>query len=289
MAEFTARSLAEIEAAMLADKASRAPLDGITTTSDASVFRQLIRCIATAVNLHENAFTSLVNEVEALAARLQVGTPRWYAAESLLFQWGDTLIFDQGQVTYAVIDPEKQIVKLAAADTENGFLVLKVAALTPEGTARALTASELGGFIAYWSKKKFACTPLDFISQQGDIARIAYRIGVDVTVINPSDGTLLADPLRRPVEDAIVTFLRTYQGRRFNSVFRIAELTDVIQKVDGVINPIPVSVQIKPFNGTFTDVIADVNDEYLSRSGFIVPDTAPDFTLQELLTYYNAS
>lgn len=290
MIDFTARTLQQIEEAMLADKEGRSALAAINTTSDASAFLNLIRAFATATNLHESAFEGFADEVEARALELQPGIPRWYASESLVFQFGDALELINGNLTYSVIDTEKQIVKLAAADKENGFLVLKIAALNADNTARPLTATELTAFTTYWDQKKFACTPLAFISQSGDIARIQYRVGVDATVIDPDTGQLLTDTSIYPVENAINTFLRTFQSFRFNGVFRVTQLTDVIQAIPGVINPIAQTVSIRPADGSnFTNVISDPNDEYLSRAGYIVHDTTTGQELRNLLTYYNAN
>lgn len=288
MANFEPRTLAEVEAAMLADKATRPALAGITTTSGASVFLNLVRSFAAAVNLHENAFKGFSNEMEARAAELQIGTPQWYAAESLIFQLGDALTIVGGQVTYDVIDESKQIIKLAATDKENGVLLIKVAKLDELGEATPLSTPELDAFKTYWAQKKFACAPLGFISQEGDIARITYRIGVDATVIDPATGTLLSDGVTKPVEVAIEEFLQTFQGERFNSVMRISELTDIMQEVFGVINPVPLSVEVRPVDGSFSEIIDTDNDEYIARSGFIVLDETAGFTLSDTLTYYSA-
>jgi hypothetical protein len=288
MGTFTARTAAAIATAMQADKDSRSALDTITSTSAAGVWENLKLSFATAANLHENAFVAFADEVEARALEIPVGIARWYAAESLLFQYGDALEYIDGNIVYPVIDEDKQIIKLAAADKENGFLVLKVAALNPDGTARPLTALELTSFMAYWHNKEFACVPLSFISQPADIARITYRIGIDATVLDPATGQSLSDPTIYPVEEAIVSYLLRYQGDRFNGTFRIADLTDVIQAVTGVRNPIAEDIQIKEITGPFLDVIADVNDEYKSRAGYIIADTTAGFTLRDLITYYNA-
>lgn len=288
MPDFEPRTVQEIQEAMLADKATKSALDVITTTSNASVFLNLVNVFAASVNLHENAFLAFANEVETRASQLQVGTPQWYAFESLLFQLGDPLVFQNGFVTYEVIDEEKQIIKLAAADKENGFLVIKVAKLNASGQATPLSAGELTAFQEYWDQKKFACTPIIFISQDGDIARITYRIGVDATVIDPNTGQLLTDTSVRPVEDAINAFLQSFQSERFNSLLRIADLTDAIQAVPGVINPVPVDVQARPINGTFISLNDNPNEEYLARAGFIVHDETTGFTLLDLLTYYIA-
>ena len=288
MITFTPRTIEQIVEAINADKESRSALDPIDSTSDAGVYANMVQSQAATINLHESAFSGFAAEIEQRAREIPVGIPRWYAAESLLFQFGDALEYINGNVQYATVNTDNQIVKLAAADKENGFLLLKVAALNADGTARPLTNPELTAFRAYWGDKKFACVPISFISQAADIARLTYRIGVDATVIDPDTGQLLSDPTIYPVETAIISYLRSYQSTRFNSIFRVAELTDQIQQVAGVENAIAEDVQIKPNDGTFVDVIATPNDEYLARAGYIVHDNEQNFQLRDLLTYYNA-
>lgn len=288
MSLFTARSVSEIEAAIQAAKEGKSALDGIDNTSAASVWLALRNAIATVTNLHEQSFVGFADEIEARAKEIQPGIPRWYAAESLVFQYGDSLEYINGNLTYSVIDPAKQIVKLAASDKENGYLVLKVAKRNSLGVAAPLNAMELTAFTSYWSSKKFACTPLAIVSASADIARLTYRIGVDPTLIDPSTGQSLIDNTQYPVENAITAYLETFQSTRFNGVVRVAEITDVIQAVGGVVNPIAESVQMRANDGSFQDILATNNDEYLTRSGYIVPDTTAGFTLRDTLSYYNA-
>lgn len=288
MIDYKARTTTEIENAIKADKESNSALNEITTTSSASVYVNLIRVWAASLGLHESAFEQFALEVEERALEIQPGIARWYAAESLVFQFGDSLEYVDGNLIYPVIDESKRIVQLSASDKENGFLVLKVAALNGDGSARPLTNSEITAFRAYWREKKFACTPLSIISEPADIARITYRIGVDATVIDPETGQLLTNTAIYPVEDAINTFLQSYQADNFNGVFRIKDLTDVIQGVAGVINPVPEDIQIQAQGGAFSDVLANQNEEYLSRAGYIVSDQSVGFTLRDLISYYDA-
>ena len=227
----TPRTIDEIEEAMLLEKESRSSLDGLNSTSLVSVWRNLIYSFAVASYLNEISMEEFQNQVEVRALEIPTGTARWYASESLEFQNGDSLEFIDGSVVYSEEDDDKKIVELASADTENGYLVIKVAKYDESGNATPLTDTEMVSFKEYWSQKKFACTPLAFISQESDKAAIEYRIGVDATVINPDGGESLSDPGTYPVQDAINTFLETFQAENFSSVFRIMKLTDAIQSV----------------------------------------------------------
>jgi len=280
------RTIKEIEDAMLLDKESRSPLDGLDSTSQVAIWRNLIFSFAVASNLNEISMAEFQNEVEVRALEIPTGTARWYAAESLEFQNGDTLEFIDGNVVYAVEDDELKIVVLASADKENGFLVIKVAKHDVAGNAIALTPTEMTSFKEYWSQKKFACTPLAFVSQESDKAIIDYRIGVNATVIDPSNGESLLNPGTFPVQDAINTFLETFQAENFSSIFKTIKLTDAIQSVSGVLNAVAEDIQMKPFDGVYTAVLDNANEEYSAQAGYITVSTTGGETLNDTLTYY---
>lgn len=280
------RTIKEIEDAMIADKQSRTVLDVLDSTSNVSIWRNLIYSFAVASYQNEISMEGFQNEVEQRALEIPTGTPRWYAAESLNFQNGDSLEFINGNVVYPVINEDNRIISLAAADKENGFLVIKVAKLDVAGNAIPLSASELTAFKEYWSQKKFACTPLAFISQESDKAKITYRIGVNATVIDPSNGESLLNPGTFPVQDAINNFLSTFQAENFSSIFRVMKLTDAIQAVQGVENAVAESVECKPYNGVYVEVLDQQNEEYNARAGYIRVSTTIGETLNDTLTYY---
>lgn len=283
---FEKRTIKEIEDAMILDKESRPILDVLDSTSQVAIWRNLIFSFAVSTQLNEEAMEAFQIDVEARALEIPTGTDRWYAFESLVFQNGDALEFIDGFVTYPVIDEDKQIIELAAADKENGFLVIKVAKLDVAGNAIPLTTVEFTSFKEYWEQKEFACTPLAFVSQPADLAIIDYRIGVNATVINPATGESILTPGIFPVEDAINKFLATFQAENFSSIFRVMKLTDAIQSVTGVINTVANSVQIKPFDGAFTEVVGLLNEEHLTQAGYVAVD--PGNSLSTTLTYYSA-
>ena len=280
------RSIKEIEDAMLEDKASRSELNGLNSTSLVAVWRNLIYSFAVASSLNEISMEEFQKQVEVRALEIPTGTERWYAAESLEFQNGDSLEFIDGNVVYAVEDDDLKIITLASADKENGFLVIKVAKLDVAGNAIPITPTEMISFKEYWSQKKFACTPLAFVSQESDKAIVDYRIGVNATVINPADGESILNPGTFPIQDAINVFLETFQAENFSSIFRVMGLTDAIQSVSGVENAVAESVQMKAFDGIYTEVLDNPNEEYSAQAGYITVSTAGGETLDDTLTYY---
>ena len=278
------RTIKEIEDAMIADKESRPELNGLTSTSQVSVWRNLIYSFAVASHLNEVSMQEFQEQVEIRAQEIPTGTSKWYASESLNFQIGDSLEFIEGNVVYSEINEDNRIIALASADKENGFLVIKVAKLDAGGNAIPISDTEMTAFKQYWSQKKFACTPLAFVSQESDKAVIEYRIGVNATIINPENGESLSETGVFPVEDAINSFLKTFQSENFSSVFKVMKLTDAIQNVFGVENAVAESVQMKPFDGVFTEVLDQENEEYLTQAGYVVVDAGNP--LSGTLEYY---
>ena len=278
------RTIKQIEDAMISDKESRSELDGLNSTSQVSIWRNLIYSFAVASNLNEISMEEFQKQVEVRSQEIPTGTAKWYASESLNLQLGDSLEFIEGNVVYSEIDEEKRFIILASADKENGFLVIKVAKYDTGNNAIPITTVEMTALKEYWSQKKFACTPLAFISQESDKASINYRIGVNATVIDPGTGESLSEAGVFPVEDAINEFLKTFQSENFSSIFKVMKLTDAIQGVFGVENAVAESVQMKPFDGVFTEVLDQTNEEYSARAGYIVVDLATP--LSGTLTYY---
>ena len=282
---FEARTIEEIETAMLADKAARTELNPLTSASKAAIWRNIIFLYATATHSEELIMERFQADIEDRADEIISGTLKWYAFESKVFQFGDSLSFIDGNVTYAVIDDTKFIIDLAASDVISGVVVIKVAKLDSFGVAEPLTAPEKSAFEDYWQEKRFAGTALSVVSQDGDLTKVTYRVGVDATVLNPANGESLTQTAVFPVEDAIVAFLQGFQAENFNSKLLIGKLTDAIQAVSGVLNAIPLSVEAKPTGGTFTEIVGTLNEEYTAAAGWMQID--PAFPLSGTLTYYD--
>lgn len=284
MAIIVPRTVKQVEDAMILDKESRPELAGLNSTSQVSIWRNLIYSFAVASNLNEISMEAFQKQVEVRAGEIPTGTAKWYASESLVFQIGDTLEFIDGNVVYPIVDEDNRIITLSSADKENGFLVIKVAKLDAGGNAIAIDSTEMTAFKEYWSQKKFACTPLAFVSQEADKAKIIYRIGVNATVIDPANGESLLESGVFPVEDAINAFLKSFQSENFSSVFKAMKLTDAIQSVLGVENAVAESIEIKPFDGVFTEVLDEVNEEHLTQAGYVEIDAGTP--LNTTLIYY---
>jgi hypothetical protein len=284
-----ARTINEILDEMLLEKQTMATLNGLqpnidntqtlladlTSASKVAVWRLMFFVMAVGIWMHEKRFDDHVVWINARALELIVGTPQWYFKKALEFQYGDALVLVNGQYQYAAVNEVAKIVKLVSVNEIGGQLFLKVAKLDVAGEPEPLTTLELDGFIAYMQKIKFAGVIITCVSRVPDLLRIQYRVYVDPLLIN-ANGELISNTAIKPIEVAINNYCK---GLPFNGVFSITELTDQIQNVAGVINPVyeNASAQygVNPF--------VSLGDYYNPNAGYLRVD--PAFPLLTSITY----
>jgi hypothetical protein len=275
------RTVTEIYEEMITAKEAESGLTGLTSTSQTAIWRLIFYICAVSIKVMEDLYDVHEANVEARRLEIPVGVLKWYASESLVYQHGDTLIFADGRLDYATEDTDAQVIDLAAAVISNGILLIKAAKVTA-GVAGPLNPSELSGFTAYWTEKRFAGTSITIISTLPDLLKAYYTIEYNPQLL-ATDGSLLSDPATFPVENAVDTFLQTFQSDNFNGDMRVMDLTDAIQAATGVVNVVATDVQGKPDGGAYIDILADATETYSSYAGYMKID--PAFPLSTTLTY----
>lgn len=292
-----ARTIAQIKQAMIAQKNLEAGLSGLTSTSSTAIWNLIFYICAVGIKVIEDLYDALVSDVEERKLEIPVGVLKWYASESLVFQYGDQLVYrnnyidENGDtvtlkgktVVYPIIDLDKRVVDLAAADESSGLITIKVAKVT-SGVAAPLSASELTAFEDYWKSKRFAGTPITFVSANPDFMKAYYTLTYDPELLD-NTGTLLSDGVTKPAEDAINTFLQTFQAsnEQFNSSIQVVDLTNVIREATGILNAVATAIEAKPDGGVYTDVLATANQTYNAVAGYMLID--PAFPLSATITY----
>jgi len=279
-----ARTIAEIKAEMVAAKEADSNLDGLTSTSATAVWNLIFFIFAASIAFFEGLFDTFKTDIEGRAKEIPTGTLPWYAATSLLFQYGYDLELIEGNVEYSATDTDAQIVKLAAASENNGLITIKVAKVDGSGKAGPLDALEKTAFEAYWLNRRFAGSAVTIISQDPDLLKAYYTIKVSASVLDPATGESLLSPGTFPVEDAISSFLQSFQeGGNFDGSMQVMKLTDAIQEVPGVLNAVVTAVEARPDGGSFADVLATSDQTYNSVAGYMAVDGT--FPLSSTLTY----
>lgn len=244
------RSIAQIYAEIVAEKDNNVTLNGLlpagdtqddllsdlSTGSKVAIWRLWAYIMAVAIYVHEALFEQFRAEVEELAAQAPAGTPAWYQAQAFKFQFGDPLVYQSnGQYNYAIIDPTKQVVKrCAVVERPDGTVLIKAAKLDSSGEPTPLSAAELTALEAYFEQIKFAGTRLSVTSFPADDLKVYYDI-----YYNP-----LYDlaALRAAVEEAIQSYISSLP---FNAEFSNTALTDAIQAVEAVNDPILISTEAR--------------------------------------------
>lgn len=279
-----ARTIAEIYDEIITEKQNQAALNGLqpaiddsqtllddlTTTSKVAIWRLWAFITAVAINVHENIFDLHKAEINARALEIPTGTPIWYYEQSLLFQYGDTLTWNGTQYVYSVITPANRVVKLVAV-VDIGFQVrIKAAKLDGNGDPIPLSAAELSAFEGYILKIKFAGTATSVTSAVADDLKVDYFLKYDPLILAPN-GSRLDDPSVFPVEDAVKDYAA---GLPFNGVLSLAEMTDAVQAVEGVLD-VTLNVAQAKFGAL---PYTQINKQYTPDAGYLALDPASTFT-----------
>lgn len=266
-----ARTIADIQAAIITAKNSEAALNSLTSTSATAIWRLWTWIVAAAIHLHETLWDAYRDEVDAIVAAAIPGTARWYVGQCYAYQHGDELVYIDERFVYEIIDTSKQIVKRASVSESQGIVFLKVAKLVG-GAPVKLTAGEYDAFVAYIAQIKFAGTQATVISSDADQLRFAVTIYYDATLLN-SDGKLITDTSVEPVRDAVEAYLAniTWDGKLY-----LSALVDAMQAATGVIDVVLTTAEGKAATEASFSAI---NRVYAPAAGY--------YTIDDLTITYN--
>jgi hypothetical protein len=275
-----ARSVQEILTDLLAIKTADTTLDVLTNPSNVSLWYNLIGAFAVETNIFEELMDALMIDINARALEIPVGTLKWYQAETLKYQYGDSLTVTNGIPVYDVIDETKQIVDVSAAIEQSGAVIIKAAKLNISGFPEPLSVAELSGLQGYWTQKRFTGAFLTVISQDGDLMKVYATIEVDGSKIS-STGQSQSETGVYPVENAILEYFRLLG---FNGRFTVSNLMAAIIAVDGVGAVVINEIYAKEDGaGTYTNVMRNELQEYSPVSGYIVEDDTD--VMRDTITY----
>lgn len=287
------RTISEIYNAAIAEKESNPALStlnpaagenannllaDLSSQSKVAIWRLLIWICSASIWILENLFDLHVIEMTELGAQLITGTPRWYYAKCFEYQHGDVLQYNvtTHRFEYLTSNPSSQIIKRAAVVDLSGLVKIKVAKLA-SGLPVPLSSPEKTSFEYYINLIKFAGTNVEVISLSADLLHIELTVVIDALVLLPT-GESIATAGTFPVEDAINNYI---QQLPFNGILSLTALTDAIQRVSGVINPVVTLAAARPVSGGYTSI--DPVTGYNASAGHLIVD--PLFPLSSSITY----
>lgn len=223
-----ARTVTEIYNELLIEHASRVELESLNSESTSAIYRLWLMIVAITVHAHEKLFDAHKAEVTALIEAQRVHTKKWYITTAKAFQYGDSLLPDSD--TYAVINPDNQIVDEAAVVEVGSVLRIKVAKNTA-GALGPLSADERSALALYMDRVKDAGVHLSITTQAGDNLKLTVEISYDALVIN-SDGERIDGGSTTPVLDAVKAYLLSLP---FNGLLVLNRLIRAVEEVEGVV------------------------------------------------------
>ena len=253
-----ARTIQEIQTAILAEKAKHSVLNSLNSPSATAIWQLWVYVTAVCVYEFEKLLDLYKAEIEQKNRNAIVGRASWYAAKALEFQYGDSLVVVDGVVRYATLDPSKQIVKRAACKG-GANSILKVATLNGSGGVMPLDNSQLAAFTDYVSNFMFAGTNLVILSQATDLLRLTLEVYYDPL--------LAVDTVKANCIVAIENYLANLD---FNGILKVSALEDAIQAVAGVKDVFIQTIEAKENAGVYAPVVR----AYQTVAGYIQIDTA---------------
>ena len=247
-----------------ADTAMNLAID-VTSKSKVAVWRLWLWIFAVGSWLVETLFDRHSAHILEVIDQRRPHTVRWYAGESKKFQYGHSMVWSDNKFIYATDDPDKRVVKYAAASERGGRVILKVAK-DAGGAKTPLTSQEKTAFELFWSKWKDAGVTLEIVSLPADQLKINIAIVRDRLVLDASNN-LLRDPSINPIQQAIDDFGSSLE---FDSILRLSKLVDYIQAAEGVIDVKLNGAWHKPSGGVYNTVNMYVE----STAGYFTIDMA---------------
>lgn len=223
--------------------------------SDASVEGKIIDIVGTFADTEKLERDNTLEVINTALASQKVTTVEYYRRKAVAFQNNDVLVYDpvnQGGY-YAVVDPEKQIIKQAYIVGAYPRYSLLVNAIAPDGHLRILTANELASFRTYFAA--FQPIGLNLNIASLEVAKISDP-GLTIYIRPGADAASAAAQIQANLT-AHESVLRD------SNTVSLTEIEDVIQKCPdvravGFDNPVATettlsgaTVQVGPENGIF--------------------------------------
>lgn len=291
-----ARTIATIEAQILAEKNAQAALNGLNSPSQTAIYVSWIFIQAVTINLFEQILDIYKSFVEDVASKSFTGSPKWIQDKVLKFQYDAT----NPQVTqlidfvpsYPIINPNLRIITRCSVKTNalNQVLV-KVAKQEPPV---ALNNTELASLTGY-------------LSQGGNGTLSGYGTGIGFAGISTtvqsfdSDKIFLnaeifydgqyATVIQTLVINAINTYLATLP---FDGSVKIISLIDAIQGAGGgnvvtdiVITDLAMRADATPFASKTYLILnkTEIISVYPTYAGYIIGETTSGQTFTDTLIF----
>lgn len=241
-----ARTIEQIQGAMITQIAADPNLAALNSTSKVSIYRLFTFVVAFAIWALESLFDTHKKEVEDIIEAKFPHRPSWYRTKALEFQYGYDLIADSDKYDNTLLTDEQiensRIIKYSAVTKNAGRLLIKIAKETGS-VLSPLSAGEKEAFGAYVDEITDCGVVYTVINNQPDQLLLTLQIFCDPLVLNASGMSILNG--NYPVQEAILQYMKELP---FNGELVLFDLERKIKEVDGVRIPNIVNAQSRVYD-----------------------------------------
>jgi len=240
-------------------------LISLQTTSKVSIWKLWAYIFAVVSNFLEQSWDNFKLILEGIKDTTAVYTAKWWTEKAKEWQYGYQLeSLSDNSLGYSATDLAAQLIEHAAVTDIPGKVSLKVRRKDTD----ILSVLELASFESYIAKLKPIGDRVIITNYQADDIKLYYTIYYD---------PFYASTIVSAVNSVINDYLKNIG---FNSELNVTDLTDALQAVSGVIDPVFVSAEGKHQGSSYQSF----TNYYTAVAGYCKIDAT--FPLGTLLTDY---
>lgn len=269
-----ARSIQEIQNAIIADKNARDELNGLDSPSNVAIWLTWTYIVAVAINLHEQIFDLFKSDVQDIASQAIPATGPWWFEQIKNFQYSATnpqnIVLVNLVPTYPTVDPDLRILtRVAINQTPNLVVNIKVAKEEPPVILDGL---EYAALLDYVDTIKPAGIKTNVVNADADRLRLEIAIYYDPSF----GGTIQTD---------VFAALDNYMANLpFDGVVRPIDIADYLQQVNGFVNILVTSIKGRSAVTALVDAV-EIQLEYATFSGRIIEEDTAGNTFADTITF----
>lgn len=277
-----ARSIAIIQAGILAIKNAQSALSGLTSPSQVAIYRAWIFIQAVTINLFEQAQDIFKADLEAKIKVAAVGSESWVQDRVLNFQYDATTpqvleVLSDFSINYPTIDSTKRIItRCSVVTTGQRVVLIKVAKSDPPVPLISGELSSLTGYLSNIDPVGVNYVLRSLVSDKIYIAGTIFYNGQYAAVIQAN---------------IIITINLYLASIPFNGSVKLSTLESIILSVIGVTDILLTDVAIRADATLFTNKTYLIQNQttiipiYPTYAGYIVEETTSGNTFTDRITF----
>ena len=267
---YTPRTIAQIQAQILAYKNAQSALSTLTSTSKTAYWNLWIFIQAVAINLLEQIMSIFMSDIEAVIAEQVPGTAPWIKQQVLNFQYGDVVQINADfTIGYPAADTKALIVsQCSVATLTNGFINIKVATGTPpvplDGSP-GNSGPQVSALSSYLTTILPAGATFSITNQASDTLQVNA-----VIYYNAQYNT--------SIQENVIAALNTYStSLPFNGIVKVTDIERTVLAVSGVTDVVISQITCVGGGTTVNLVLGStvLSREYQTVSGYLTNASSP--------------